>query len=183
MNDVWTGLALVVAAGVMGGSFTIPLKFVRGWAWETSWLLYSLVGMVLVPWLLVAWAVPHPMAGFASVSGAELARTAASPVRATAAPPASAQSTVAQNTLATLVNDHSLDAERIRLLLSEAERMRLGLMLLGRLRTRLEREGSPESALLESSPSHHPPGTRASSRAWRARSRPGASSSPPRCGA
>jgi len=76
MNDVWTGLALVAAAGVMGGSFTVPLKFVRGWAWESSWLLYSLVGMVIVPWLLVAWVVPHPEAVFASASGAELARTA-----------------------------------------------------------------------------------------------------------
>jgi len=80
---------------------------------------------------------------------AEMARTAASPVRATEAPPASAQSTAAQNTLATLAADHSVEAERVRLLLSQAERMRLGLMVLGRLRTRLEREESPESALLQ----------------------------------
>jgi L-rhamnose-H+ transport protein len=76
MTDVWTGLALVAAAGVMGGSFTVPLKAIRGWPWEKSWLLYSLVGMVIVPWLLVIWAVPHPAAAFASVSGTELARTA-----------------------------------------------------------------------------------------------------------
>ena len=69
MNDVWTGLALVTAAGVMGGSFTVPLKSVRGWAWEKSWLLYSVVGMVIVPWLLVAWAVPRPAAVFAERFG------------------------------------------------------------------------------------------------------------------
>lgn len=76
MNDVWTGLALVVAAGVMGGSFTVPLKAVRGWAWEKSWLLYSVVGMVIVPWLLVSLGIPHPATVFAGVSGTELARTA-----------------------------------------------------------------------------------------------------------
>jgi L-rhamnose-H+ transport protein len=76
MNDFWTGLALVAAAGVMGGSFTVPLKSVRGWAWEKSWLLYSIVGMVIVPWLLVGFFVPDPAGVFASVSGTELARTA-----------------------------------------------------------------------------------------------------------
>jgi L-rhamnose-H+ transport protein len=76
MNDFWTGLALVAAAGVMGGSFTVPLKSVRGWAWEKSWLLYSIVGMVIVPWLLVRLFVPDPAAVFASVSPTELARTA-----------------------------------------------------------------------------------------------------------
>src|SRR5579864_1013789 len=76
MNDFWSGLALVTAAGVMGGSFTVPLKFVRGWSWEKSWLLYSVVGMVVVPWLLVAFVVPHPADVYTSVSHAELARTA-----------------------------------------------------------------------------------------------------------
>jgi len=76
MNDFWTGLALVTAAGVMGGSFTVPMKSVRGWVWEKIWLLYSIVGMVIVPWLLVGFFVPDPAAVFASVSGTELARTA-----------------------------------------------------------------------------------------------------------
>jgi L-rhamnose-H+ transport protein len=76
MNDFWTGLAVVAAAGVMGGSFTVPLKSVRGWAWEKSWLLYSIVGMVIVPWLLVGLVVPNPVAVYASVSGTEFARTA-----------------------------------------------------------------------------------------------------------
>ena len=36
MHDVWSGLALVTAAGVMGGSFYCPLKLIRGWAWEKA---------------------------------------------------------------------------------------------------------------------------------------------------
>ena len=69
-----------------------------------------------------------------------LAQTAASPVHAREAPPATAESTEAQNALATLDRDHSIDAERYRLLLSQAERMRLSLLTLARLRKRIERE-------------------------------------------
>jgi L-rhamnose-H+ transport protein len=76
MDDFWIGLALVTAAGVMGGSFTVPMKSVRGWAWEKTWLLYAVVGMVIVPWLLVALVVPHPAEVYARVSATELARTA-----------------------------------------------------------------------------------------------------------
>lgn len=81
---------------------------------------------------------------------AELARAAAAPVQAMAAPPASAQSTQAQNTLAALIRDHSVESERYRFLLSQAERTRLSLLLLGRLRARIEREApaSREGAIL-----------------------------------
>jgi L-rhamnose-H+ transport protein len=76
MSPFWTGLALVVVGGAMGGSFTVPLKYVRGWAWEKTWLYYSIVGMVLVPWLIVAWAIPDPGAVFRTVPSGELAKTA-----------------------------------------------------------------------------------------------------------
>jgi uncharacterized membrane protein YccC len=77
----------------------------------------------------------------------EIARAAAAPVRATEAPPASVQSTAAQAALSTLHRDHSVEAERYRSLLNQAERMRLALMMLGRLRTRLARE-NPQGAEL-----------------------------------
>ena len=70
----------------------------------------------------------------------ELARAAASPVTATDAPPASAQSTLAQSAIGTLGQNHSLEAERYGLLLSQAERIRLSLLTLARLRTRIRRE-------------------------------------------
>jgi len=80
----------------------------------------------------------------------ELSRAAASPLQVFEAPPASAQSTQAQAALATL-GDFSIDAERYRLLLSQAERARLTLFSLARLRIRIERESpaSPERALLD----------------------------------
>ena len=64
-------------------------------------------------------------------------------------PVASAQSTEAQNSLAGLGEDSSTEAARYLLLLSQAERIRLALMALTRLRIRLAREGGqPESELI-----------------------------------
>lgn len=69
----------------------------------------------------------------------ELSRAAAAPVKASEAPPASAQSTQAQQSLAALGRDRSIEGERLRLLLSQAERMRLSLLMLARLRARMQR--------------------------------------------
>jgi len=71
---------------------------------------------------------------------AELSRTAVAPAQPLAAPPASAQSTQAQTSVALLDRDHSVEGERLRLLLSQAERMRLSLLMLARIRLRMERE-------------------------------------------
>jgi uncharacterized membrane protein YccC len=81
----------------------------------------------------------------------ELARAAASPVTASDAPPASAQSTQAQAAIGTHGQNHSLEAERYRLLLSQAERIRLSLLTLARLRIRIRREseGSPAGEVIE----------------------------------
>jgi len=81
----------------------------------------------------------------------ELARAAVAPPDVRQAPPASVQSTQAQTALASLAGDYSIEGERYRMLLSQAERTRLGLFALGRLRVRIAREArnSPETAALE----------------------------------
>jgi uncharacterized membrane protein YccC len=70
-----------------------------------------------------------------------------------AAPPASQQSTDAQRTLASLAGDHSIEAERYLALLSQAERIRLALLALCRLRIRMGRESrsGPQTAVLDRS--------------------------------
>ena len=83
----------------------------------------------------------------------ELARAAASPFPASEAPPASAQSTAAQQALMAISRDYSVEGERYRLLLSQAERMRLALLALSRLRVRIARENpqAPEAEILTAS--------------------------------
>jgi uncharacterized membrane protein YccC len=87
---------------------------------------------------------------------AELAQAAANAqqsAEASVAPPASYQSTEAQRALAALVGDHSLEAERYLALLSQAERIRLSLLALGRLRIRMgrQRKDQPQTAILDRS--------------------------------
>ncbi len=53
------GLALVVVGGFLNGSFAVPMKKMPAWRWENTWLLYSLVGMVIVPLILAVVTVPH----------------------------------------------------------------------------------------------------------------------------
>ncbi len=75
----------------------------------------------------------------------ELSRSAVSPVSAADPPPSTAETTQAQTAIAALDNSHSIEAERYRMLLSQAERIRLSRLALGRLRARLQREAGADS--------------------------------------
>ncbi len=81
---------------------------------------------------------------------AELAETATAQIEINSPPPASSQSAQAHAWIVSLSGDHSIQRERYRLLLSEADRIQLCLLALGRLRIRIEREaeGLPQSRLL-----------------------------------
>src|SRR5580692_7678525 len=56
---IWMGLAAVVFAGVLQGLFAVPMKFAPRWNYEHIWLIYSLTGMVALPWMLTTAPVPH----------------------------------------------------------------------------------------------------------------------------
>jgi uncharacterized membrane protein YccC len=81
----------------------------------------------------------------------EMARAAESPAAATQAPSASVQATEAHKTLAALGAVHTVEADRYRYLLNQAERMRLSLLMLSRLRVRIgrEKEQGDETAALD----------------------------------
>jgi uncharacterized membrane protein YccC len=80
----------------------------------------------------------------------ELSRAAGMRISSSEAPPASAQITQAQVTFSAPAG-HSVELERYRLLLSQAERIRLSLLTLARLRARIhrERESGPEVEILD----------------------------------
>src|SRR6267154_2741054 len=70
----------------------------------------------------------------------ELARAAEQPLSATSAPPVTIHSTQAQEALSGLDRETSIEAVRYRALLSQAERVRLSLLMLSRLHVRMQRE-------------------------------------------
>ena len=65
------GTLLVLMGGISTGCFPLPMKFTRNWAWENTWLVYSVVGLLLVPWLVALATIPHLM----TVYGASRLRT------------------------------------------------------------------------------------------------------------
>ena len=52
------GLLLLLLAGAMNGSFTLPMKFTRRWAWENTWLAWTIFALGALPPLLTLATVP-----------------------------------------------------------------------------------------------------------------------------
>jgi len=70
-NVVW-GLAVVVLAGILQGSFAAPMKRMSPWRWENSWLLFALSGLIVFPWLINFATVPNVLGVYLGVSTSTL---------------------------------------------------------------------------------------------------------------
>jgi L-rhamnose-H+ transport protein len=72
MSENAMGIALAMLGGVLVGNCMLPLKRIKSWPWECSWLIFSLVSLIVVP-CSIAWLVlPRWPAIYLTVSGAEL---------------------------------------------------------------------------------------------------------------
>ena len=58
MNTAAFGIILLILAGVMNGSFTLPMKFTKKWAWENTWLVWSIFALMIFPPMLAILTVP-----------------------------------------------------------------------------------------------------------------------------
>ncbi len=62
LDNPFVGVGFHAAGGVAHGSFYVPLKRVRAWAWESAWLAQGVAAWGIMP-LLVAWLTgSHPVA-------------------------------------------------------------------------------------------------------------------------
>lgn len=55
----WVGILLIVLGGLMQGTYFLPMKYVRPWAWENIWSLYSVLALILMPLGLAAVTTPQ----------------------------------------------------------------------------------------------------------------------------
>src|SRR5580698_4128016 len=69
LNIFWLGVAV---AGILNGTFAVPMKRARAWKFEHIWGVFSLLAMVVIPWLAVVWAVPGWRNILATVPGPAL---------------------------------------------------------------------------------------------------------------
>jgi L-rhamnose-H+ transport protein len=67
------GLCLVILAAVLQGVFLLPMSRTRQWAWEHTWLAFSVAGMLVCNWFLTWISLPAPTAIYAAVPHRELA--------------------------------------------------------------------------------------------------------------
>jgi L-rhamnose-H+ transport protein len=66
------GVLLHAIGGFAAGSFYIPFKKVRGWAWETYWLTGGFFSWILAPWIVGALTCPELLKVLTSASGKTL---------------------------------------------------------------------------------------------------------------
>jgi L-rhamnose-H+ transport protein len=59
MHDATAGLMLLVVAGVMNASFTLPMKFTKKWAWENSWTVWTVFALLMLPALTAYLTIPN----------------------------------------------------------------------------------------------------------------------------
>jgi L-rhamnose-H+ transport protein len=75
MNSL-TAILLLVVAGTMNGSFTLPMKFTRKWAWENTWLIWTIWALVIFPPVMTLSTVPHLHSVYSNVAPAVIVTVA-----------------------------------------------------------------------------------------------------------
>jgi L-rhamnose-H+ transport protein len=73
-SNIGWGIALVILAAILNGSFAAPIKKMSGWQWENSWLLFAFSGLLVVPWIVTFATVPNLTDVFRGASSATLIR-------------------------------------------------------------------------------------------------------------
>jgi L-rhamnose-H+ transport protein len=67
-KSFWVGICLTLLAGLMAGDCMLPLKFSRKWRWENTWLIFSLVSLIILPWTLALLLVNHLFETYSSLT-------------------------------------------------------------------------------------------------------------------
>ncbi len=67
------GILIFTLGGLAGAVFYLPFKKVKGWAWESYWLIYAVFGLVVVPWVLAFATSPNLLSVLKAAPTGELA--------------------------------------------------------------------------------------------------------------
>ncbi|MFZ0744716.1 MAG: L-rhamnose/proton symporter RhaT [Terracidiphilus sp.] len=67
------GILLTLLAGLMSGNCMLPLKFNRGWKWENTWLVFTIISLIILPWALALGLVSHLFETYRALSLPQIA--------------------------------------------------------------------------------------------------------------
>lgn len=66
MNDLFLPLLLVIIASLFLGSFGLGMKYMNPLPWEAWWMIHSVTGMLIIPWVWASLTVPDLLAVLSS---------------------------------------------------------------------------------------------------------------------
>ena len=72
MRNETTGGLLLVLAGLMNGSFALPMKRMPRWQWENIWFVWAALALLLMPFLFAFLSVPRYWTGLGEIPGSLL---------------------------------------------------------------------------------------------------------------
>ena len=58
MGQTTAGVMLLIVAGITNASFSLPMKFTRKWAWENTWVVWSVLALIVLPVIMTIATVP-----------------------------------------------------------------------------------------------------------------------------
>ncbi|MBN1123873.1 MAG: L-rhamnose/proton symporter RhaT [Sedimentisphaerales bacterium] len=67
------GVFLHAVGGFAAGSFYMPFKKIRDWAWESAWLVNGVFSWILMPWLIALLTVPNLLSVLGQSKGSDIA--------------------------------------------------------------------------------------------------------------
>jgi L-rhamnose-H+ transport protein len=59
MSSTSWGIVTLIIAGVTNASFTMPMKYTRKWAWENTWLVWTVFALVVLPFATALVTIPN----------------------------------------------------------------------------------------------------------------------------
>jgi L-rhamnose-H+ transport protein len=59
MSSASFGIVTLIIAGVANASFTMPMKYARKWAWENTWLAWTVFALVVLPFVTALVTIPN----------------------------------------------------------------------------------------------------------------------------
>jgi L-rhamnose-H+ transport protein len=59
MSKTLCGIAILIIAGATNASFTMPMKYARKWAWENTWLAWTIFALVILPFAAALATIPN----------------------------------------------------------------------------------------------------------------------------
>jgi L-rhamnose-H+ transport protein len=68
------GIAGVLLGGFLNGSWVLPMKRLPKWRWENTWLAFSILGLIVIPWAVALATVPQLGEVVQSTSGTALTK-------------------------------------------------------------------------------------------------------------